>query len=393
MNILYYSWVEFTRFDAQDTLRALGHTLNIVEYDWDNMGYDEGFEAYLVGELSKKENGAPLYGCAFSFNFFPVLSIACQKCGIPYISVVFDSPHLPLTSVQMDNEVNHVYIFDRKLIALMRDHFGVPRLKYTALAVNAPRLAAQCDSLAALPYEHEVSFLGTLYDDEFDFYDQIGFLPPALKGRLDGVIEAQTNVFGYDLIGEEDVISAAMIREMHEYVNFALSDNYRMDEDLVLRDMLRRKVTKVERPRILGALARHFKVDLYTRDDQLVPEGVNDLGFANYSDQMPHIFNRSKINLNITLRTILSGIPLRALDIMGAGGFLLSTYQEELAEQFVDGEELVLAYSPRDMAEKCAYYLTHEAEREAIAAAGCRKVRAQYDYKDMLARVLRESVG
>ena len=57
---------------------------------------------------------------------------------------------------------------------------------------------------------------------------------------------------------------------------------------------------------------------------------------------MPLIFRESKINLNITLRSITSGMPLRALDIMGAGGFLLSNYQQELAENYIDGEELVL---------------------------------------------------
>ena len=38
------------------------------------------------------------------------------------------------------------------------------------------------------------------------------------------------------------------------------------------------------------------------------------------------MFANSKVNLNITLRNIKTGIPLRALDIMGAGGFLLTNY-------------------------------------------------------------------
>lgn len=53
------------------------------------------------------------------------------------------------------------------------------------------------------------------------------------------------------------------------------------------------------------------------------------MGAVDYYEVMPHVFKQSKINLNITLRSIQSGMPLRAWDIMGAGGFLLSNYQAD----------------------------------------------------------------
>ena len=52
---------------------------------------------------------------------------------------------------------------------------------------------------------------------------------------------------------------------------------------------------------------------------------------------MPLVFQNSKINLNITLRSIKNGIPLRAIDIMGAGGFLLTNYQNDFGLHFTDG--------------------------------------------------------
>ena len=391
MKILYYSWREFTRLDAQDALRALGHTVDVVEYEWKSITRDDDFEAMLVGKLRALPDGTRPYACVFSFNFFPMVSKACQETGVPYICMVFDSPHLPLNSIHINHPVNHVYIFDKQLLALMREK-GATTLQYATLAVDAPRLSERSEIYRHEPWMHDVAFVGTLYNDEFDFYDQITTLPPALQGHFDGVIEASRHIFGYDLIGDPDVITPGQITEMHRYVNFALSDQYRMDEDLILRDILRRKVTKVERPALLEDLARHFSVALYTREGQPVPEGVEDCGFAEYRNQMPRIFHRTKINLNITLRTILSGISLRALDVMGAGGFLLSTYQEELAEHFTDGEELVLAYTPEDLREKTAYYLTHEDERERIAAAGQKKVLEKYNYTRFFERILSESL-
>mgnify|MGYP002508081159 CR=1 FL=1 len=45
---------------------------------------------------------------------------------------------------------------------------------------------------------------------------------------------------------------------------------------------------------------------------------------------------------------------------MGAGGFLLSNYQTELAEQFEDGKELALYASKEELLAKAQYYLSHE---------------------------------
>ena len=103
---------------------------------------------------------------------------------------------------------------------------------------------------------------------------------------------------------------------------------------------------------------------------------------------MPHVFRNSKINLNITLRSIRTGIPLRALDIMGCGGFLLSNYQEELKEFFSEDKELVMFYSLEDCLEKIDYYLDHEDERKHIATAGRKAVEEKFSYKDQLVKLL-----
>lgn len=391
MRVLYYTWDEFTAQDGIDAFREIGCEVDIIEYEWKNIGYDATFEEALKKCLEKKENGAPYYDFVFSFNFFPVVSIACDKAQVPYISLIFDSPFLPLTSIRIDNPCNHIYTFDRRQAEMMRAA-GHERVHYSPLGVSGARIAKVIEGLADQPYEHEICFLGTLYNDEYDFYDQITYLPPDLKGYFDGVITAQEHVFGHDLIGEEDIIPRDMIHRMHEYVHFQRTDQFTMDENIVLRDMLRKKVTKNERPKLLSMLARRFSVDLYTRNDQNVPENVREMGYAEYRNEMPRIFHRSKINLNLTLRTIISGIPLRVTDVLAAGGFLITTYQEEVARQFVDGEELVIAYTPQDLLEKCAYYLAHDDEREAIAKAGQKKVLESYDYQTVFRRLIDESL-
>jgi spore maturation protein CgeB len=103
---------------------------------------------------------------------------------------------------------------------------------------------------------------------------------------------------------------------------------------------------------------------------------------------MPRVFHRSRINLNITLRSILSGVPLRVMDVMAAGGFLLTSYTEEIAEYFTDGVELAIATTPEEMVEKAAYYLEHEEERQQIALMGQKKVREKFAYTRLLEEML-----
>ena len=102
---------------------------------------------------------------------------------------------------------------------------------------------------------------------------------------------------------------------------------------------------------------------------------------------MPYVFKNSAINLNISLRSIRSGIPLRCFDIMGCGGFLLSNYQGDFYEHFVPGEDLVLFESQEDFLNKCDYYLKHDNERRQIAANGYGKVKEFHTYEVRLKEI------
>ncbi|MBR4515119.1 MAG: glycosyltransferase family 1 protein [Lachnospiraceae bacterium] len=74
---------------------------------------------------------------------------------------------------------------------------------------------------------------------------------------------------------------------------------------------------------------------------------------------------------------------------MGMGGFLLSNYQPELDEFFVDGEDLVLYTSTHDLINKVEYYLSHEEERTAIALNGQQKVFSLFSIEHQLLEMFR----
>ncbi|WP_026507032.1 CgeB family protein [Butyrivibrio sp. MC2013] len=391
MRILYYHWNEFTAEDTIDCMTRLGHELVIFRCPWNLSDQDEHFEGRLE-EALREGTATPSFDMVFSWNFFPIISRVCQREGVPYVSWVFDSPHFPLASVDVINDCNRIYLFDRALVDLYREK-NVTTVSYAPLGVNSERLRRQMAALdgGSRVYEHEISFVGNLYNNEYNFYDLARELMPDKLGEyLDELMDKQLPYFDRDYLGDDKLLPASMVRELSGYLRIDVSGGrYIFDEDILLRDILKKKVTQLDRAVYLQMLGMEHKVDLYTKHDGPSLDNVCDMGEADYLERMPRIFHRSRINLNIMMRSIRSGMSLRVLDILGAGGFLLSSYTSELAEYFEDGSELVIFRNADELRDKAAYYLKEEESRAAIAQRGCIKALADFDYMKLLPRLLK----
>ena len=152
---------------------------------------------------------------------------------------------------------------------------------------------------------------------------------------------------------------------------------------------MEKKITVRERSQVVNELAKHYGITLYSESDALVRDNVNYRGYADYETEMPIAFHYSRININPTLRKIHSGIPLRAMDIMACGGFLLSNYQPELAEFFEDGISCAMYGSIEELVDKSGWYLEHEEERAKIALRGYEIVCDRFTYEKALQKIIR----
>ena len=399
MRILYYDWAEFNGEDARDAMKRLGWRVDVLRARQLGGDMDPNACDSLREMMKRADDGAEAYDAVFSFDFFPEVSEVCREMGVVYSSWVFDCPHYPLYSEKLGNAVNRVHIFDRALYEELKGKGYGATVLHTPLAVNTDRLkeaGLQNHRLmgrmlngedAQDGYIHDVSFVGNLYDNEFNFYDQAGF-PDGIRGYLGDVFDAQQRIFGADILGDERVIPDDLMSQLHDYIDFENTGKFRIDYDKVILDILRKKVTILERRSILEELGRRFDTAIYTTPDAKDIPGVRNMGFADYMSTMPHVFHRSRININITMRCITSGIPLRVLDVMGAGGFLLTSCNPEIEEHFTDGTDLSIARTPEEMIEKTTYYLEHEDERKEIAINGQKKVFEQFSYAKLLPRVL-----
>ena len=74
---------------------------------------------------------------------------------------------------------------------------------------------------------------------------------------------------------------------------------------------------------------------------------------------------------------------------MGAGGFLLSNEQEEIAELLEPGKDLELFSSTEELIDKCLFYLKRDDIREKIAWQGYQTVQQNYTCRHRLDQLLR----
>lgn len=380
MKVIYYYWGELPAELLMEQFTKVGIEYKPVSPERVSFDYDEKF----IEAMKQYINEGTDYDAVFSFNYFPDLSRVAQECGIKYISWVYDSPHLTLESLTLSNPCNYVFVFDYALYARY-EAMGINTVHYLPLPA---RIVNEIDDCNKVDYEHEITFLGNLYDGEQDQYGQINSLPEYFRGYLEAVINAQMRIYGADIIDE--LIDNKIYSKISKYVSTELGSDYRKCGLEIFKNILRRRVTRNERIEILNRLGK--KVDLYCGSQH--PElPVNNKGFADYYSEMPKIFHGSKINLNITLRSIQTGIPLRVMDILGAGGFCISNYQPELEEYFENGIDIVWYTDIDDLIKKCNYYLAHDDERKEIARNGQRKVEKLFSYQKQLDMIIKIVMG
>lgn len=368
-----FNWNVFGKEDIIECYNKLGYNVVSVDtnkiMDRTNPEFDTLFDSYM------KEK----YDYVFSINYFPIVSNNCKKHNIKYISFVYDTPLVSLYSYSILNDCNYIFIFDSSLYNEFKNG-GINTVYYMPLAVNIDRLDNMtCSEDAAEKLKCDVSFLGSMYDEKYNFFDRLNNLSEYTKGYLDGIMQAQLKVYGYYFIDE--LLTGDILKELEEKMPYTHNkDGIETPNYIYSNYFIARKLAELERKNILSCVSENFKTNLYTHNATTYLPKINNMGSVDYYNVMPFVFRYSKINLNITLRSIKSGMPLRAIDIMGAGGFLLTNYQEDFLIDFIPGEDFVFYESEEDCINKCRYYLEHDDERRTIAQNGYRKVKEKYNY-------------
>lgn len=415
MEILFYRYGSICEPDIIKCLRSM--ELEVVEENSQvtNKKVSPSETVAAVSELIKKHS----FLFVFTINFFPAVSDICQIYKIPYVCWTVDCPVMELFSPALANDCNRVFMFDKAQYEYFR-HINPERIFHLPLATNVSRwdqVISQASSKDLNRFTSDISFIGSLYEEK-DPYDKIQGLSEYTKGYVEGMIEAQLQVYGYNML--EDLLNISpdnpavlpgsfsynglhnikkqesclppIMQDFMEHVPDLTRSPYApyfSPSYIMAHHFIGMHAAVIERHRLLSMLSENHAVDLYTFSDTGRLPKVHNRGGAKTLTEMPLIFHQSRINLNMTIRPIQTGLSLRVFDILGCGGFLLTNYQQELGELYEIGKDVEVFTSKEELADKAAYYLTHDEERQKIAGNGYEKTRALHTYETRISQMIR----
>ncbi len=412
-HILVCQWDIYPYRKIIKAFQRQGHHIDVLVLPVKNSAVDPGFTQVLYQRLT-----ACHYDALFSVNYYISIAQACDMASVLYLSWTCDTPLLQLHHPSVYLPTNRIFTFDYQEFQTLQA-LNVSHSFYLPLAGEAPEAIA--------PLEEElpsVAFVGSLYDKS-RYHELEGKLPDYLCGYLDAALEAQSHIGCGNLLSS--MLTDAVLEQLAPYLHLEdwAQENEGQDgpqgrcrrdlrqeilqrglcspEDLEIltgRDtmlklhfatsVLSYEVAARSRRNTLTELARLFPVDLYTPGHPVLP-GVNVHPPVDYHTEMDRIFASSKINLNMTIPNIESGIPLRVWDVLAAGGFLLTDYRAEYASLLENGKDLVIYDGLEDLAVKAAYYLEHPEERKKIAGHGQRTVLQKHSYGCRIRQMLEEA--
>lgn len=392
MTILMYRYGNICEPDIISTFRAFNVEVAEICEEITDKKLTVAKRVELVSDSINKCN--PVF--VFSINFFPAIAEVCHIYKVPYFCWTVDSPVLELFSKAIQYDTNRIFLFDKMQYEYFR-RFNPECIYYLPLAAATERFDDVIQNVSkqdgykqnADKWACDISFVGSLYSEK-NKLSRIE-LPEYTRGFIAGIVESSLKVYGYNFVEEaltDECVMAVKVNasDFYEDKNSVINP----DAYIVAHSYIGFKIAEEERIRTLNTLAQHFKVDLFTRSDVTPLRNVIVHGGVKTLTEMPLIFNRSRINLNMTIKPIQTGLPLRIFDIMGCGGFCMTNYQEEIADMFEIGQDIECYGSMEELIDKCAYYLEHEDVRARIARKGYDKVAEAHTYKMRIKELLRK---
>ena len=331
MKVLFYRYNSICEPDYIAAFKKAG--LEVAEITEEmhrkSMSGEERARILLEGITTHR----PLF--VFSIDYFPFISIVCERMNITYAALSVDCPVAEIYDPAIRKACNRVFLFDKDQYDSVKDE-KPGNIRYMPLGAAVERL----DSLPFPEmYEYPVNFIGSLYNEK-DRYQRLkdsGALTPEASAHMDELIEAQKDEPGLDILKDgimfEDVAAIKAADPDFYTAKDAVCD---LDTYVAINNYLGNHLTYLDRVKALNLLAEKLpegSVHLFTRSDtSMLDKRVMVHGGVESLKEMPEVIRKSCINLNLTSRTITNGLPQRIWDILGCGSFVLTDKVPALGE-------------------------------------------------------------
>lgn len=381
MKVLYIDLDKITKNDIIWGLIELGIDVKRANTKAPVNGIDYDVTTKIVAELEG-------YQMAISQNFSASIAEACHQTNVAYISWLYDSPLTSSYRKEAFYPECYIYTFDRKAVERLKEA-GVPKVYHQPLVANiAMTSGLNISDDDIRKYSSDISFVGTIYQTSY-YQDLFRGMPTQMQEHFTKIVEANKckwmNNSIYNHLDDNEV------HALYDIMNKEGLDESAIELKYLLETlMFAVEIAGMERKELLNAASAVCDTVLYTYNPDKYSEVLRcKLCPALDSEtELYKAYYASKINLNVSLHSIETGIPQRVFDIMSVGGFVLSNYQEEIEELFTIDKEIVTYRSKEEYLDKISYYLKRDEVRTRIGINGYLKVRDNYTYPIALKKMV-----
>lgn len=376
MKLLFCERNLFMQKDVEDALSVMGISFRCVSYVFEDPNNDDFYATHLHNFLSEDS-----YDAVLSINLVPVIADVCHDMNIPYLAWCYDACWEFSREDIFFYPTTYIFHFDRRSC---EDYIqcGYANVFYMPLAANCRRLDALNVSAEQVKnYHSQVCFLGSMYEKYLT--QQPWFASQLCASDYKDLLcylDEQTQLYTHHSLWDD--ITPSYITAISSRTPSGV-DIHRIPLIATCSSIIAGRQRKF----VLHKLAALFPLTLYSGSMTNPVEKANYKWRASYYSQMPLVFRCATINLNLTIPPIQTGLPLRVLDILGAGGFLLSNAQDELSDFFQIGKELDTYHTLDELIDKIAFYLSHPETARQIAQNGHDAVKKQFSFEKQLSKI------
>ena len=392
MRILWYQ----TKHRAENRiLRALRECGHVVETFFCPLQTGEQEEQFLplIREACREQRADVI----FSIGYFAAISDACEQENRLYLAYCCDVPTLAMYERNIANPCNRILVADRDKIAEFTDK-GAAEVYYVPMApladISRIRMADNASGGGYTEYRRgepgarrHISFVGSLHEN--NLYRSLEKLPDSMRGYLDGIMVAQSRIYGYTMY--RDVLDESFWDIMAKLIRTPQAGDDREKLCYMLEHFFfAPQVTRLERMHLVGQLAARVgeQFGMYGRECPENAEKFRYHGELHEGAELAGHYHGTEINVNITNRARTGGVPQKVWDVLACGGFLLSNYQADFEGLLVPGEDFVMYGSADELTELAEYYLEHPIERQELAQNGQRKVTENHTWEQRIEMLL-----
>lgn len=390
MNILVIEDDSFEYLDVESIFLDMGYKV----FKYKNNDIHKHMDDQLYKEIEKLLDEHNI-SIVFSFNYYPIISYVLEKTEIKYISYVYDFPQISLYTCSVVFSCNYIFISDYAVYEELSSG-GINTVYYLPISINIKKVNEVVENITNnINYNSleniDVSYIGDKYKKEYNLYDKLYERLyeeyDYVRGYIDSLVQAQSGIYGYFFL--DKMLTDDVLKILNYVYPYEKDKDSIVGLDWIYSNLfLAEKVTEIDRINILKKLSDSYELSVFECDKYLDCLKINKYKLMDYNKEVLVIYNKSKINLNISKKSLLTGIPLKCIEIMGSGGFLLTNYQADLFRHFEAGVHFDYYTDEEDLMNKIEYYMEHEDERMMIAENARKIVAENHNLENYIKEIL-----